>query len=163
MGYTHYYTFAPQSGKDYSTQFHNAYMDIKMALRCLPPRSHTAGGDYQQAIILRGGDGYGEPTFDKKFISFNGDGQSTDDLSHETFCFSFDTSHKQDSFCKTARKPYDFMCCVCLLAFANRIDDMDISSDGYQEEWQPAIDFYEQNIGKLKPETLKKIFEYEEA
>jgi len=163
MGYTHYYTFNPTRGKDYSTQFHNALMDIKLALRCLPPRSHTAGGNYQQPITLRGGDGYGEPTFDKKLISFNGDGQTTDDLSHETFFFSFDSSHKQDSFCKTARKPYDFMCCVCLLAFANRIDEMDISSDGDLEDWQPAIDFYEQNIGKLNPERLKKIFEYEEV
>ena len=132
-----------------------------MALRCLPPRSHTAGGNYQEPITLKGGDGVGEPTFDKKLILFNGDAKN--DLYHEGFIFALDSTARQDYFCKTARKPYDFMVCVCLLALYNRLDDMKISSDGDQEEWQPAIDFYENNIGKLNPDKIKKVFEYEEA
>lgn len=163
MGYTHYFDFKPQAGKDYSTQFHNSLMDIKLALRNLPPRSHTAGGDYQQPITLRGGDGYGEPTFDKKLIIFNGDGETKDDLSHETFMFNFDSSFEQNNFCKTARKPYDFMACVCLLSFLNRIDDFRLSTDGDEDDWKPAVDFYEQNIGKLNPDKVRKVFEYEEA
>jgi hypothetical protein len=138
-------------------------MDMKMMLPKLPPRSHTAGGHFQQPITLKGGDGYGEPTFDKKLVFFNGDGTKTDDLSHESFIFDFDSSHKQDYFCKTSGKPYDFMVCVCLLALFNRVDDFDFSTDGDREDWQPAIDFYEQHIGKLNPDKIKKVFEYEEV
>jgi hypothetical protein len=66
-------------------------------------------------------------------IRFNGRG----DNSHETFLL--DRYSRGFTFCKTARKPYDDVVTAILLAAHYCFgDDIEISSDGYADEWGPG-------------------------
>jgi hypothetical protein len=128
--------------------------EINYMLKLLPQISTTAGAYYTDPIILRGWDGTGSPEFSNQRISFNGDKKN--ELDHETFHFEFNGQPAGEfCFCKTARKPYDFVVCICLLSLANNLEGFEISSDGDLEEWQPAIDFYKKIFGKLNDNVLK--------
>jgi hypothetical protein len=140
MGYTHYWNYKKPSN-NFDSEFINVQLDITLGLR------HLNNG-----IVLRGGDGTGNPEFTPVFICFNGDGEQG--LDHETFYF--DGKPSDFDFCKTNRKPYDFFVCFCLLSLSNRIEGFDFSSDGDIEEWKPVIDFYEKFIGELKPSITEK-------
>lgn len=144
MGYTHYWTYKP-TPQD-TLKFKNVLREVQQLKRNLPENSTTAGGHYKEyPITLRNGDGKGYPVIDEKEIRFNGDGNKG--LDHETFLFEF-KQEEQNDFCKTARKPYDMFVCLCLISLANNLSDFSYSSDGDEDDWQPAIDFYEQHIGK---------------
>ena len=148
MGYTSYWNF-----KSSTTDKENkkkALKEIKKVLRMLPEKTTTAGGySADLPLVLRGGDGTGEPIFTEKEICFNGDDEGGIELSHETFYFNVDEPSDFE-FCKTARKPYDFMVCICLIALANNLENFSFSSDGDKEDWEPAINFYKLNVGKIK-------------
>ena len=76
------------------------------------------------------------PRIDEDVILFNGVGED----GHEPFCLSRKPNSTFE-FCKTARKPYDVLVCsVLLIAHKVASDALDISSDGYAEEWLPAVD-----------------------
>jgi hypothetical protein len=141
MGYTHYWNL-PKKGKNYEQEMIYVSMDIKRILEIVP-----------KDIVLRGGDGTGEPEFYKELICFNGDGSKG--LDHETFYFDGVTDF---SFCKTARKPYDIVVCLVLLCLYNNITGFDFSSDGDREEWEPIIQMYENLIGEVKQEIKDKIY-----
>ena len=147
MGYTHYWNYkVPQ--KNFQEKFIDVQLDISIGLRHID----------KSEIVLRGGDGTGNPEFTNEVICFNGDGERG--LDHETFYF--DGNQSDFDFCKTNRKPYDFVVCFCLLSLSNRLDGFDFSSDGDIEEWKPVIDFYEKFIGKLKPSITEKFSTLEE-
>jgi len=96
-----------------------------------------------EPIIICGGMGEGKPEFSKKQIDFNGDGDQN--LDHETFRIDFKPTGF--SFCKTDRKPYDMLVCLCLISLRNNIPGFSYSSDGDLEDWKPAYEFYEKHIG----------------
>lgn len=148
--------------------------DIKKAMANLPARSTTAGGCCSEyPIVIKGGMGEGEPEITPTRIWFNGD--RSQDLDHETFVielFTMDTFQSfadiaekgTFGFCKTARKPYDFLVCVSLMVFKHHLGaDFKVSSDGGLSDWQPAIDFYEKLFKRKAPKQLMNYFTKEEA
>lgn len=140
MGYTHYWKQKTVS-TNYSDQASKVSIEIPILLELMPKYSSSAGGYYKEhPILLKSGDGTGEPEINKAFISFNGDGSK--DLDHESFYYEFEPKPFEFSFCKTARKPYDLAVCLCLLSLANHIDTFEFSSDGGREDWETAIDIY---------------------
>lgn len=147
MGYTHYWNYGKQS-PNFKTEMIDVHLDIKTCLNHID----------RTKIVLRDGNGTGTPQFTSDVIIFNGDGNVG--LNHETFYF--DGEPKDFDFCKTARKPYDFVVCLCLLSLSNRLEGFDFSSDGSNEEWRPIIDFYEMFVSKLKPHILEKFSTFEE-
>ena len=148
MGYTSYFELKTPSN-DCQKEFKQVRKKVRKVLKNLPEYSETAGGWFKdEPIIIRGGSGSGKPTINTKLISFNGD--SSKDLDHETFYFQFDGKPLRFAFCKTARKPYDFMVCITLLSLRNNVTGFKFSSDGNKEDWEPAIKYYEQHIGELK-------------
>jgi len=88
-----------------------------------------------------------------KQIRFNGKGED----GHETFILEFPSSkndNEPESFCKTARKPYDLPVCITLLILKAYLPNFEINSDGFcgelteqlQEvkfdgEWNRAIEY----------------------
>ena len=120
--------------------------EVKKMVGLLPAKSETAGGYYSEhQLKICGGTGDGEPEFSKTRIEFNGD--ESQGLNHETFRVEFNKPTKFD-FCKTARKPYDMLVCLCLISLRNNIPGgFECSSDGDLEDWEPAYEFYEKHIG----------------
>ena len=123
MGYTHYWSFrgevAPKDIKDGKEKFTKAYELINKAYKKVT----------EMGIEIAGGDGNGKPTITPYTISFNGKGEK----SHETFFIRYDVDGW--NFCKTARKPYDVLVCLSLLAFKEAFgDDFEYSSDGVTRE-----------------------------
>lgn len=114
------------------------------------PYAHegVAGGYYDEdPCTIRGGLGKGLPKFLQNEIWFNGDESKGHD--HETFYLTWnkksDTGEDLWGFCKTARKPYDILVCMSLLALEESFNDPKVfsySSDGDESEWQGARDLY---------------------
>jgi hypothetical protein len=149
MGYTHYWDYHPELIKDekeLKEKFRNAVRQIKQCYFYLKKNQ------YAQPCIIRGGLGKGLPKFLQNQIWFNGDGST--DLDHETFYLTWNNmdSEGRDNwgFCKTARKPYDLLVCMSLLALENAFQDPKVfsySSDGDDSEWQGAKDLYKEIMG----------------
>ena len=142
MGYTSYWSYSPKPTVTSKDPIQVVIDEIKTLLKQLP-----------KSVVLRGGDGTGEPIFTTKEICFNGDGDKG--LDHETFYFKFASRKLDFAFCKTARKPYDLMVCLCLLSLKNNLPGFSFSSDGDQEDWQSAIDFYTEHVGPLNFELFE--------
>ena len=132
MGYTHYWRFHKDrmTTKELRESFKLVSEEIKQLHEALP-----------KDIVIRGGMGEGEPIINESEIWFNGDEEKGED--HETFCIEW-KGEGGFSFCKTARKPYDLLVCASLLSFHNHFsrDVFQLSSDGSGEDWQDAVDFY---------------------
>jgi hypothetical protein len=132
MGYTHYWT-----PRKVNAETWNKFLAVCNVLRGELPKSRQ--------FVICGGNGEGEPVFNNEEICFNGTNEN--DLGHETFFVGKDVD--EWNFCKTARKPYDFLVCGCLIA-AREILGYKINSDGQiSREWKPVINYYEKTIGKL--------------
>ena len=158
MGYTHYYYRQKELDKK---KFQDFKDDVVKLHRSLPEHTNSAGGYHtHQRVIIKGGDGTGSPHFSIDGICFNGDKEK--DMYHETF--NIPRVHMKErvdenglifDFCKTARKPYDILVCASLIALKKHFgNDVKVSSDGDEEEWQPAIDFFEEVLGKKAPKRL---------
>jgi hypothetical protein len=147
MGYTHYwyYTSKP-TDKDNMKEVKRELLILK---KILPEFSESAGGYYTDSILIKNWEGKGLPEILDDEIAFNGD--DSKGLSHESFVFKISEGKERAfNFCKTARKPYDFFVCLALLSMVKNLEGIEISTDGDEQDWQPAIDFYEQHIGKIK-------------
>jgi hypothetical protein len=137
MGYTHHWYFK-KCIADSPERFAEFSADCKKLYENLPEFSNSAGGYYSDVpIIIKGGDGTGEPEFTNTEVIFNGD--ATDDMDHETFYITLKRLALDSSvtasweigreleeggqfwdgydFCKTARKPYDLLVAACLIRF----------------------------------------------
>jgi hypothetical protein len=119
MGYTRYYRVVgkidPEKFKDYSK-------DCKIL--CEEITNKWGNG-------IAGWNGSGEPHFDDNEISFNGEG----DQSNETFELTTNTSGF--NFCKTQRNPYDKHVLACLILAKEYFgDNIEISSDGDNDDNQ---------------------------
>ncbi len=142
MGYTHYWTPKIVDQKTWDKFLE----DAKTLKKNLPRYSQSAGGYFaegrwKRVIKIRGGLGTGRPEINKKAIYLNGDEQRG--LDHETFYIS--PTCDDWAFCKTARKPYDLLVCALLIA-AHAELGYEVSSDGDLEDWEPAIDYYFEQI-----------------
>jgi len=116
-----------------------------------------AGGFYDdQPCIIRGGLGEGTPMINESQVWFNGDNKNG--MSHETFDIKwFPSGGEVKGFCKTARKPYDILVCVSLLAFKHAFNDSDVfrfSSDGDNSEWATAKDLFTRIVGSFDGEIF---------
>ena len=123
MGYTHYWEFkdtiAPKNFKDGENKFARAAELIRKAYNKVT----------EMGIEIADGMGEGEPTISNKEVCFNGKG----DESCETF--GIQANDGKWNFCKTARRPYDLLVCVSLLAFKEAFgDDFSYKSDGITKE-----------------------------
>lgn len=133
MGYTHYYT--PKKVTD--DQWENFIDTVKKLYKAIPDTTIIKDGFGEDQPIF----GSILPELNKPAVWFNGD--ASQGLEHETFLILKNDLKWQ--FCKTARKPYDFMVCLTLLA-ARDILKFDVSSDGNIDDWLPAIRFYVDQI-----------------
>ncbi len=94
------------------------------------------------------------PSISAQEIRFNGVGK----MGHEGFLLN-PTAEGWD-FCKTARKPYDFLVCLTLLFVrAAYPDSFTFSSDGglRENEWVPAVTYLVDN--GYDRELLESFFE----
>lgn len=82
-------------------------------------------------IAIRGWDGHGEPLLSSERVSFNGNANAEQDLSHESFVLDSELGF---CFCKTARKPYDFVVRKVLRLAQDYGIVEDVSDDGYNED-----------------------------
>jgi hypothetical protein len=145
MGYTHYWNYNPDAIEDTEKlrkMFSKASKQIKKFEAWI-----TA---YKSEVYnICGGLGEGKPIFNESEVWFNGD--SAQSLDHETFRIYW--GKRSDSFCKTARKPYDLLVCFALLTFAEIFpkEVFSFSSDGTvaDDEWQVGCEFYETFTGKV--------------
>jgi hypothetical protein len=135
MGYTHYWRFHKEKMKTQELRevFQGITYNINYIFDKLP----------QSKDILHGGLGEGEPIINETEVWFNGD--ESQGLDHETFCINW-KDQEAFGFCKTARKPYDLFVCLALLSFYEYFpsDVFTLSSDGDAEDWQEAVDLYNQ-------------------
>lgn len=116
MGYTHYWTVR----------------------RLIAPDTFDAiRRDIMTAAILSGvrladGWGNGAPEWGSDRLAFNGRRDRGED--HEEFSMSYDPCTE---FCKTERKPYDVMVTAALIIAKHHLgDDIDVESDGGDEDWK---------------------------
>lgn len=147
MGYTHYWRFHrdKMTTEDIRNTFKAVSEEIQDIINKLP----------QSKDILRGGLGEGEPIINESEVWFNGDEELGND--HETFSINL-TDTEPFGFCKTARKPYDLFVCLTLLSFTEYFpsDVFQLSSDGNAEDWQEAVDLYNEITGKNVPNPFNK-------
>ena len=122
----------------------------------LPRHTTSAGGYYADAeVIVRDGDGTGEPTINGLEVAFNGDAEASEGdgggLDHETFYMPRvlepqpwqqpDEQGRYFDFCKTARKPYDLAVVAALLAFQHHFPPPETAanSDGDASDWAAGL------------------------
>lgn len=166
MGYTHYWTYNPNAIKDTEElrkKFRIASSLIKQAYKAIKKNKFLhkgqAGGYYDEyPCIIRGGLGKGTPMINESQVWFNGNEKIG--MDHETFDIKwYPEGGISKDFCKTTRKPYDFLVCFSLLAFKHSFNDYKVfhfSSDGDNSDWQPAKElFYGLSgiqVGQIFPE-----------
>jgi len=135
MGYTHYWTTKKRFSKEEREEIISSVIKI---INNLPEHSESSGAYYTEfpiAISLEN-DVYTEPLINVNEIVFNGYGVNPDDdLGHESFVYEF--GQPKWEFCKTARKPYDYVVQAVLLIMHNVAPDkFRVTSDGFREEWE---------------------------
>jgi hypothetical protein len=150
MGYTHYWTF------DRSKMTQD---ELKIAFKKAVDEIVNLKNNLPKEIVIKGGQGDGEPIFSEEEIWFNGDFESESE--HETFrvtleqpkiCIHHDANplksiyrNQNFKFCKTARKPYDLLVCASLIALNKYMPEaFTYSSDGGEEDWKKPKEFYQQ-------------------
>jgi len=166
MGYTHYWTYNPNkidNTEELRKKFlqavcwiDRAHKEIKKNKKFI--HAGQAGGFYdEQPCIIRGGLGEGKPMINESQIWFNGDAKTG--MDHETFGIRWCGNEREHDFCKTARKPYDLLVCVSLLAMQQAFKGTEaftFSSDGDNAEWEEAKDLFIRitglSIGEIFPE-----------
>jgi hypothetical protein len=138
MGYTHFWTYNPNeilNTEELREKFRKEVAIIDKAHKIIKKKKYC---------VIHGGLGQGTPMINESQVWFNGDEKKG--LDHETFDIKwFPSGGSAKDFCKTARKPYDLLVCVSLLAFKHAFDNPDVfsfSSDGDNEDWEDAKDLY---------------------
>lgn len=133
MGYTHYFTTqGPLDPHLFAVFAVEANSIIKTAM--LSGVADLAR-EYDTPNVL--------PEANSRWIRFNGVG----DEGHETFVLAQD--QRGFEFCKTARKPYDTVVTAVLALAKDRLGGaIEISSDGYPEEWEAGVELAATVLGR---------------
>lgn len=129
MGYTHYWS---QKRAFTADKWRDASQHIGEILK---HAEHVRGIPLANA----NGDAGSRPEFLRAEIMLNGVGDSA----HETFAVSRKPDRKQintNSFCKTARKPYDIVVKACLSYLSTVAEIFDVTSDGDGSEWLDGVE-----------------------
>lgn len=165
IGYTHYWTYQPdkiEGTEELRKRFLQAVFWIDKAHKMIKKdkfiHKGQAGGFYDdQPCIIRGGLGEGKPMINESQVWFNGDAKK--EMDHETFGIRWCGNERENDFCKTARKPYDLLVCVSLLAMQQAFKGtgaFTFSSDGDNAECEEAKDLFIRitglSIGEIFPE-----------
>lgn len=136
MGYTHYWYRKPELDAKTFVEF------SKDIARLIASAAVPVAREYD--------DPQTRPLVDVDEIRFNG----IDGDGHETFHIGMKNGgRKQDDgtvfdFCKTARKPYDLLVTASLIAAKKHFgEDIKVSSDGDDEDWEEARDLCERVLG----------------
>ena len=127
MGYTHYWSFDKEIKPDV---WQKIAEDAKRLIERSPAKLAL---DYDTPAEV--------PYVNIDAIHFNGVG----DEGHETFVLSVNPTAFE--FCKTANKPYDLVVCA-VLAVAHEHAGISVRSDGDARDWQPALDWAAQVLGR---------------
>ncbi len=124
MGYTHYWRQTTNKALP-KTKWNAFQKDIKTVLDNLP---ENGVNDYTREEPLS----IDVKTNSDNVFHFNA---VEEEFQHE--CFYFERKHEDDfNFCKTARKPYDYMVIASLLLVEKHFPKkFEISSDGDVQEW----------------------------
>ena len=152
MGYTHYH-------KRDNRNKGSAYMFGKLALDAKAIIAEAQ----KQGIVIRGGNGEGEPEYNEGYFSLNGNAEAGED--YETFMWealpeqpewqaksNLGKPHEIFDFCKTAYRPYDGVVTAILIRAKVIYGDLvSISSDGGWSEWQAGRNIYEAVFGEPAP------------
>ncbi len=173
MGYTHYVTVKRDLGPRKWARFQEVNRRLLASLPKTVPNHYSAPfrrnaadeleavDGYQEMLplTLRGPYGKGEPELDNEHITFNGDanlritGIWTSQGSHEDFAIWREGG--QDTFCKTAQKPYDLAVCVVLLNLVHELTtSVYVYSDGEAPQWQDAVNLYETVTERHAPSII---------
>jgi hypothetical protein len=122
MGYTHYWKFNQQPTPEKFTEF-------------------VEGAKQITATASEAGIPIGDEDYKSDYVRFNG----VENGAHETFLVEFPVGDERydDSWCKTAGKPYDTAVTACLILAKKLFDaDFEVRSDGEMERlgrWQIAL------------------------
>ena len=157
MGYTHYWKYNPnkiENTEEVRKMFRVTTNVVKVAKGIISrnPFIHKgqAGGYYDDVPCkIKGGLGEGTPIINESEIWFNGD--SKKQMDHETFGIKWNIG--ENGFCKTARKPYDILVCVALIAMNQSFKGtgaFSFSSDGDNMDWETAKDLYTRITGSFE-------------
>jgi hypothetical protein len=163
MGYTHYWTYNPnkiKSIEELRNRFRKVAEIVRYARNLVDHQYEhrgQAGGFYDDVkCTIKGGLGEGTPMINESQIWFNGDAKT--EMDHETFSIQWYPDGGIDKgFCKTARKPYDVLVCVTLLAMQKEFRGtgaFTFSSDGYNSEWETAKDVFTKIVGSYEGEIF---------
>lgn len=126
MGYTHYWSF----NKAHRLETKKAESAYQKAIK----ECNKFIQAYQsEAIGLNRLSGYSAYTSEYGGIKINGKQK----MQHEDFTMREHFNQNEGfHFCKTARKPYDIVVVGCLIILKAHLGELiDISSDGYAEDW----------------------------
>jgi len=164
MGYTHFWTYQPNKIED-TEELRKRFLVVRNIVKVARgiisrnPFIHKgqAGGYYDDVPCkIKGGLGKGTPMINESQIWFNGDEKNG--MDHETFGIKWypDGGIAKD-FCKTARKPYDLLVCVTLLAMQESFKGtgaFTFSSDGDNSDWETAKDLFTRITGSFVGEIF---------
>jgi hypothetical protein len=130
MGYTHYWKFKQEPTPEKFAEFVEGVKQI------------TATADEAGIPI-------GEEQYESDYLEFNG----VDGGAHEPFYIELPVGDEQ-SWCKTAEKPYDTAVTASLI-LAKKIfgEDIEIKSDGKWSDWQGGQLLYE-SVFNVQPENV---------
>lgn len=120
MGYTRYWERTAKPMDESFVDFCNAVFDTCKKL----------------GIKICGWEGTGKPTVTEKAILFNGNAKQ--DLDHESFILNNETGF---SFCKTAKKPYDYAVRTILREAFVRGYITELEDDGFYEDIESDAEY----------------------
>jgi hypothetical protein len=137
MGYTHYMR---QESEVPTVQWKILTEAVNKVLSNLPKYSTSAGAFHSDEPIIVQFECVDNslPEVGDQIIRFNG----ADEMGHETFMIGqdFDPNGETFHFCKTARKPYDYVVCAVLILLNHYSPgSYKISSDGEPDDWIPVL------------------------
>jgi hypothetical protein len=148
MGYTHYW-YRPVGSEIAPDVWDAICEDARVLIKAAPCK---VVADYDRPTT--------PPLINSRLIAFNGSGNS----GHETFWFERvapeQRQHRKSepevfAFCKTDWKPYDQVVCAILAVIAERTDTR-VQSDGSLAEWEPALTWASQTLGRVVPYPVKE-------
>jgi len=135
MGYTNYWYYQPTGTTKEEQSFARASQRIQAYKNFLEG----------SGVIISGPLGEEEAIITPQEVRFNG--HKATGNSHETFSVELGKQDHDEgfNFCKTARKPYDTLVCLALIAFRDELGEeiFHYASDGDDSDWSKAYEIYE--------------------
>lgn len=146
MGYTHYFSQNKQPTDEQWQALKEKVTRVYDVMRTIPAERFRVCDGSGEIPIRQALDLFTEQG---QSICFNGAAKLEQD--HETFYLT-QKCNKNFEFCKTARKPYDFLVvAVLILADYYCPNCYNISSDGSKDDWHPVSEWLAKYLLKAYP------------